>query len=179
VGREGVKMNCLITSLLLVSVVAIGYAEICKDNKRTQSCIYWKRYYKFCQRSDAARYCKMTCGLCKTGPTTTSPPIKTTQAPPQPQCGISDIPQSRIINGVDAKPGAWPWIASLQHNNRHFCGGTLLTPTWVLTASHCVGSMTPSRLHYFSVNLGVHDRRASETSVQKNSRLQSYKASKL
>ncbi|XP_058011401.1 chymotrypsin-like protease CTRL-1 [Ahaetulla prasina] len=44
----------------------------------------------------------------------------------------------RIINGVDAIPGSWPWQVSLQTSSRHhFCGGSLINENWVVTAAHC------------------------------------------
>ncbi|KAM7409346.1 hypothetical protein PAMA_001021 [Pampus argenteus] len=53
---------------------------------------------------------------------------------------------SRVVNGVDARPYSWPWQISLQYLSfngyRHTCGGTLLSPNWVMTAGHCIGSYT-------------------------------------
>ena len=40
--------------------------------------------------------------------------------------------KSFVVNGYDAREGAWPWIASLQSaRGYHFCGGTLITTKWV------------------------------------------------
>ena len=47
------------------------------------------------------------------------------------KCGISKVSSTRIVNGDEAKPGSWPWMVSLQLNGRHFCGGTIISPTWV------------------------------------------------
>ncbi|XP_068123455.1 transmembrane protease serine 12 [Hyperolius riggenbachi] len=59
------------------------------------------------------------------------------------QTPLVDTLGSRIIGGRDALPGAWPWQASLQYfitgrGYKHWCGGTLIDDTWVMTAAHCV-----------------------------------------
>lgn len=41
-----------------------------------------------------------------------------------------------IIGGQPAETGEWPWQAAVIVN-ANFCGGTLIHPSWLLTAAHC------------------------------------------
>lgn len=45
--------------------------------------------------------------------------------------------QARIVGGQDAT-GEYPYIVSLQKDNSHFCGGSIIKADWILTAGHCV-----------------------------------------
>ncbi|XP_056416886.1 transmembrane protease serine 2 [Hyla sarda] len=55
-------------------------------------------------------------------------------------CGVStkQATSSRIVGGTSAKSGDWPWQVSLQVRQSHVCGGSIITPDWILTAAHCV-----------------------------------------
>jgi len=72
----------------------------------------------------------------------------------------------RIFGGKDTKHGSWPWQASLisSSTGRHFCGGSLIYPEWVLSAAHCIDSHSdPSSL---KIKLGEHVRSTEESSEQ-------------
>lgn len=62
-----------------------------------------------------------------------------------PECGFSNITRHRIVGGLPADLGAWPWITALGYVNsrnpnvpRWLCGGVLISSRHVLTAGHCV-----------------------------------------
>ena len=67
---------------------------------------------------------------------------------------------SKIIGGVEAAPGAWPWMAALLHAEEpnayyaQFCSGVLIDKSWVLTAAHCVQGMSANAIQ---IAVGAYD----------------------
>jgi Trypsin/RTX calcium-binding nonapeptide repeat (4 copies) len=67
---------------------------------------------------------------------------------PSSQTTSPEVDSPQIVGGSLAPQGAYPWFTSVQTTSGFaFCGGTLVSSTWVLTAAHCVdGGTQPSSL---------------------------------
>lgn len=78
----------------------------------------------------------------------------------------AEIPENndtRIVGGVRCYPGQCPWQV-LIHNRRgqSFCGGSLISSRWVISASHCFETEKP---HY--VTVGDFDKMRRDQDEQK------------
>lgn len=121
------------------------------------------------------KYCNF-CHLTTTAPPTTIPVTTQPYTVPggakslQPGCGKKGPGHTRIVGGVAAKPGEWPWIVTFDYlyntaNPGHHCGGTLITDEWILSAAHCFYSDMDKSRYWFS--LGEHDLKTVSGHEQK------------
>nr|XP_006217917.1 transmembrane protease serine 11B [Vicugna pacos] len=60
---------------------------------------------------------------------------------------------NRIVNGKKAAGGAWPWQASMQWKGQHYCGASLISSRWLLSAAHCFAKKNNSE--DWTVNFGT------------------------
>ncbi|MFZ5910111.1 MAG: trypsin-like serine protease [Chloroflexota bacterium] len=75
-------------------------------------------------------------------------------------------PPPEIVGGAPADPGEWPWQVALVYGDAtgpnfwydQFCGGSLISNQWVVTAAHCVtNGTTPNNASEVDVVAGIYD----------------------
>ncbi|KAL6428326.1 hypothetical protein ACFW04_008549 [Cataglyphis niger] len=69
---------------------------------------------------------------------------------------FADEPEA-IVGGTPASLGEFPWQCSLNLNNRHFCGGSIIAPNKILTAAHCVHNSVRAPYNNFRILCGTID----------------------
>lgn len=72
----------------------------------------------------------------------------------------------RIVGGIEARVGAYPWAVALAYYDangelKNYCGGSLIGSRWILTAAHCEVLATDV------IVVGRHDLKTSTGSVHK------------
>jgi secreted trypsin-like serine protease len=58
-------------------------------------------------------------------------------------CSVNPVVLSRIVGGEPAANLTWGWMVSLRSttDNSHFCGGSIISPSYILTAAHCTAML--------------------------------------
>ena len=52
----------------------------------------------------------------------------------------------RIVGGHEATPHSFPHQAALFIDNMYFCGGSLISSEWIMTAAHCMDGLVSTFL---------------------------------
>ncbi|KAF7707315.1 coagulation factor IXa isoform X1 [Silurus meridionalis] len=73
--------------------------------------------------------------------------------------------RTRIIGGDSASPGDIPWQVALvlRSTQQVFCGGSILSEQWVITAAHCIEE---SKQKAFFIRVGEHNIKKKEGTEQ-------------
>ncbi|XP_046141441.1 transmembrane protease serine 9-like [Osmia bicornis bicornis] len=66
------------------------------------------------------------------------------------------VDEGRIVGGQPASIDEHPYQVSLRFNNRHICGGAIISEEWVITAAHCVQTKF---IRFVSIKAGTSDLR--------------------
>ncbi|XP_036138350.1 chymotrypsin-1 isoform X2 [Monomorium pharaonis] len=69
---------------------------------------------------------------------------------------ISHAGNPQIVGGTDAIVGEHPYMVSLRNQNKHFCGGSIISKRYILTVAHCLMLINdPSDLKDITVHAGT------------------------
>ncbi|KAL4001023.1 hypothetical protein ACER0C_006322 [Sarotherodon galilaeus] len=61
----------------------------------------------------------------------------------------------RIVGGANSAEGEWPWQVSLHFAGNLYCGASVLSPDWLVSAAHCFNKQRLSDPRYWSAHLGM------------------------
>jgi secreted trypsin-like serine protease len=80
--------------------------------------------------------------------------------------------ETRIINGSRSQSNDWPWMAAIISSDRspitgQFCGGTLIHPSWLLTAGHCADGETIDTIEVLLGQNDLNDDQGEIIAIQK------------
>ncbi|XP_030603481.1 plasminogen activator, urokinase a [Archocentrus centrarchus] len=152
-----------------------NYRGYVRESSSGRSCLYWDRVkpqwgdanglgsHNYCRnpnsrimpwcyvrkgRKTVREFCNIP--KCPT-PAPTPSPVDTEET-----CGeTSERRMHKIVGGSFTPIESHPWVAAIFHKRYGFlCGGTLISPCWVLTAAHCFSDGEDTKLTHLAIHLG-------------------------
>jgi len=80
------------------------------------------------------------------------------------KCGLAKR-RSKIVGGEVTEVNEYPWQVGIvyKNDNRVFCGGSLISNRWILSAAHCICS---NHAKHYQVLLGEHDYESSSETTE-------------
>ncbi|KAM9365877.1 plasminogen activator, urokinase a [Pholidichthys leucotaenia] len=130
----------------------IGNHNYCRNPD--QSLMPWCYVQK--GRRPVREYCSIA--RCPTPPAKpTTPSVKPTPSvDTELTCGERSVRRmNKIVGGSFTPVESQPWVAAIFHRRYGFlCGGSLISPCWVLTAAHCFSDGDATSIRHLSVYLG-------------------------
>ncbi|XP_055847902.1 trypsin-1-like [Episyrphus balteatus] len=78
-------------------------------------------------------------------------------------CGVQGR-SNRIVGGKVSAPHAQPWLAGLWRQGKLYCGATLISRNFLVTAAHCVYSFSPNEIRVY---LGGHEISKDYTEIRR------------
>ncbi|XP_055617451.1 trypsin 3A1-like [Toxorhynchites rutilus septentrionalis] len=82
-------------------------------------------------------------------------------------CGVNGR-SNRIVGGAEAPAHEYPWLAGLFRQGKLYCGASVLTKNYVITAAHCVNSFEPNEIRVY---LGGHNISKDYTELRRVKRI--------
>ncbi|XP_061310339.1 transmembrane protease serine 7 isoform X2 [Pezoporus flaviventris] len=72
-------------------------------------------------------------------------------------CGSSKSsnPNSRIVGGTNTEEGEWPWQVSLHFVGAAYCGASVISREWLVSAAHCFQGSKLADPRAWSAHLGM------------------------
>ncbi|XP_066502487.1 transmembrane protease serine 7 [Hoplias malabaricus] len=67
----------------------------------------------------------------------------------------STHPKERVVGGVNSVEGEWPWQVSLHFSGSLYCGASVITSEWLVSAAHCFSRERLSDARQWMAHMGM------------------------
>ena len=82
-------------------------------------------------------------------------------------CGVTGR-KNRIVGGEEAQANQYPWLAGLFRQGKNYCGASLISNRYLITASHCVNGFDKDEIRVY---LGGHVIAKDYTEIRRIKRI--------